>query len=208
MQITKNFSKSEFDCYLYHIKKDGMSLNDGYVGVSVDVEKRISRHFNSMIENTHYNPVLSRAYRKYDLQVEVVCGGTIKEMLDLEFKLRPKKFIGWNIATGGGLPPSNKGVAMSEEQKIKISKSNKGKINSEEHKKKAVAKRRMNKSYNGQNAKVIQMLDFNTLKVLNEFNSAKLAAEHFGSKVQGNISAVCRGERNIAMGYKWKYKEI
>ena len=72
--------------------------------------------------------------------------------------------MGWNIEKGGGIPPSNKGVAMSEEQKIKISKSNKGKINSEEHKKKAVAKRRMNKSYNGQNAKVIQMLDFNTLK--------------------------------------------
>ena len=30
---------------------------------------------------------------------------------------------------------------------------------------------------------------------------------NFNKKVQGNISAVCRGERNYAMGYKWKYKE-
>lgn len=194
-------------CHLYHIKKDGMSLSEGYIGVSVDVKKRISRHFNDMIKNTHYNPILSRAYKKYDLQVEIISVGTVKEMLDLEFKLRPKKLIGWNIAEGGGLPPSNKGIPMSEEQKEKISISNKGKKQSKEHKEKSVATRRKNKSYEGMHSKKIQMLDMETLEVVLEFDSARLAAEHFNKKVQGNISSVCRGERNYAMGYKWKYKE-
>ena len=36
------------------------------------------------------------------------------------------------------------------------------------------------------------------------FESVKAANEFYGKK-QTNISAVCRGERSIALGYHWKY---
>ena len=160
------------------------------------------------IGQDNYNPILNRAYKKYDLKFEIISSGSLKDMLYLEKELRPNKYMGWNIAKGGGMPPSNKGIPMKEEQKIKLSKANTGKVQSEEQKKKMVDTRRKNNSYKLQNSKDVLMLDPNTLDVLKEFKSAHLAAEYFNSKVQGNISSVCRGERRIAMGYKWKYKEI
>ena len=36
------------------------------------------------------------------------------------------------------------------------------------------------------------------------FESVKAANEYYGKK-QTNISAVCRGERSLALGYHWKY---
>tara|TARA_R110002167_G_C12411579_1_gene627979 strand:+ start:50 stop:640 length:591 start_codon:yes stop_codon:yes gene_type:complete len=192
-------------CKIYHIKTDGMGIDEGYIGVSIDVNQRIYNHFRLMKKGSHYNPILNRAFLKYDLSVSIVASGTVDEMYNLEEKLRPEKYIGWNIAIGGCNPPSNKGIKMSQNQKDKISKANKGKTNSEEHKKKAVATRRKNKSYKGMHSKSVQMLDSDTLEIIMEFESVRLAAEFFGKKVQGNISSVCRGERNIAMGYKWIY---
>ena len=208
MKLTNNFSKAEFDCVLYHIKTDDMSLKQGYIGISTSFEDRKYNHIRLMKKGKHYNPILNRAYKKYDLKFEIIAKGSLEDMLFLEKELRYSKLMGWNIEKGGGIPPSNKGVSMKEEQKIKISKSNKGKVRSEESKNNAVNARRKNNSYKLQNSKDVLMLDPNTLEVLKEFKSAHLAAEHFNSKVQGNISAVCRGERRIAMGYKWKYKEI
>ena len=122
MKLTKNFSKSEFECKLYHIKSDNMTLNEGYIGISTSFEKRKYNHIRLMKECKHYNPILNRAYKKYSLYFEVISNGSLEEMLFLEEKLRPNKSMGWNIEKGGGMPPSNKGRAMSEEQKIKISK--------------------------------------------------------------------------------------
>ena len=195
-------------CVLYHIKTDDMNLRQGYIGISTSFEDRKYNHIRLMKKGKHYNPMLNRAYKKYDLKFEIIAKGSLEDMLFLEKELRFRKYMGWNIEKGGGMPPSNKGIPMKEEQKIKISKANKGNVQSEEMKRKMVSTRRKNKSYELQGAKVVLMLNPKTLDVLKEFKSAHLAAEHFNSKVQGNISAVCRGERRIAMGYKWKYKEI
>ena len=208
MKLSKNFSKSEFECVLYHIKTDDMSLKQGYIGISTSFEDRKYNHIRLMKKGKHYNPILNRAYKKYDLKFEIIAKGSLEDMLFLEKELRYRKCMGWNIEKGGGMPPSNKGVPMKEEQKIKISKANKGRVQSDEHKKKMVATRRKNNSYKLQNSKVVLMLDPETLEVLKEFKSANLAAKYFNSKVQGNISEVCVGKRRIAMGYKWKYKEI
>jgi hypothetical protein len=145
-----------------------------------------------MKKGKHYNTILVRAYLKYKLSMVIIAEGTTKEMLRLEKKLRSKRNIGWNIAIGGGLPPSNKGISMSQAQKDKISKANKGNIVSEEHKLKMVATRRKNKSYDLMHAKSVSKLDPITLEVLEIFASVALAAKSFKSKVQGNISMVCR----------------
>lgn len=78
-------------------------LNEGYVGVSNDIEYRFSQHRSN-------NSRVGNAIRKYDdVVIDVIyCFENLKEALQKEKELRPKKYIGWNIAIGGQIPPSIK----------------------------------------------------------------------------------------------------
>lgn len=55
----------------------------------------------------------------------------------------------------------------------------------------------------------IQMLDNNTLDIVCEFNSITEASDYFGKGKGGitHIASVCKGKRNTAYGYKWRYVE-
>ena len=50
----------------------------------------------------------------------------------------------------------------------------------------------------------LQMLDINTLEVLNTFSSVSEAKEYLGKKSCGPISNALSGRQNTAYGYKWK----
>lgn len=94
--------------YLYHIcrEHDKYNLKEGYIGVSKKPSKRWSSG------GYKQNPHLRNALSKYtDIVHYVVKAGTLKECLADEKKLRPYPNMGWNIASGGGLPPSPKGKA-------------------------------------------------------------------------------------------------
>ena len=89
--------------YVYHIKRPGMGLDEGYIGVTLKLNKRWKAHCQS-----DYH--VGRAIRKYnltrdDMVVLVECSGGYA--LELEEKLRPSKSIGWNLVKGGGKPPLN-----------------------------------------------------------------------------------------------------
>ena len=57
-----------------------------------------------------------------------------------------------------------------------------------------------------ENAKIaVAMLDKNTEEILQIFSSIKEAEKFVECKGKGHISAVCKGKRKTAMGYKWKY---
>lgn len=57
------------------------------------------------------------------------------------------------------------------------------------------------------NKRTIIMLDKETEKELQEFDSAQAAAIYLGnSTYKGHITQVCKGKRKSAYGYKWKYK--
>jgi len=95
-------------CYLYHIcrKSDKYNFSVGYIGVSFRPRKRwASGGYKD-------NPHLQNAFKKYDdiIHYVILCGSE-QGCLRREAILRPTKNIGWNIAAGGGKPPSPKGTS-------------------------------------------------------------------------------------------------
>ena len=124
--------------YVYHLHLDGMSLDQGYVGVSNDPKRRFSTH-----KRSSDNPVLKKVFSKYGEKVRqtiLAVFDTIEEALWQEFTLRPTTRIGWNIAVGGGLPPDSKGKnnpnygkIASKETREKQSKARVGKFTGKDH---------------------------------------------------------------------------
>lgn len=121
--------------YVYHIHTDGMGLDQGYVGISVDPKLRWTEH-----RRRNENPVLSRAIKKYgqDIKCRILSvHDTTEEALWQEFTLRPFERMGWNLVKGGGLPPNNggwnKGQKTSAETRKKQSEARAGKYGGSKH---------------------------------------------------------------------------
>jgi len=75
-------------------------LTEGYIGISKRVKRRGYEH-----KNEH------RDWWRPDLECVILKEGLSQvEARDIEREYRPKMHIGWNIATGGGHPPSHKGM--------------------------------------------------------------------------------------------------
>ena len=116
-------------CSVYWVHHPDHSdiLTQGYIGVSKNVKVRLANH-----KNRPLNEHLKNAIKKYgwDMLVKkVLLIADEAYCLMIEEKLRPVKEIGWNIAAGGGMPPSALGKVfgpMSEETKAKVSASKKG----------------------------------------------------------------------------------
>lgn len=113
---------------VYHIHREP-SLNSGYVGITMDISKRWAQHgWNKKNSNKH----LKAALRKYGNEIRY---SIVAEGLDLqtatwvESILRPFPEMGWNIAKGGGVPPSPKGKQRSAEYRENISKAKLGERN-------------------------------------------------------------------------------
>ena len=55
---------------------------------------------------------------------------------------------------------------------------------------------------------ILLQIDKDTNKILKEFNSVKEALEFLGKNPKsGDIYKVCKGQRQTAYGYKWRFKE-
>ena len=86
-----------------------------------------------------------------------------------------------------------KAILNTSEMKTKLSNIRKGKPNP--------------KAMNESNCRPILQLSLSG-KFIKEFDSIKSAIQNLGIKAAtSNISNVCKGKRNSAYGYKWKYKE-
>lgn len=89
-----------------------------------------------------------------------------------------------------------KAILNTSEMKTKLSNIRKGKPNP-----KAI------KAMNESNCRPILQLSLSG-KFIKEFDSIKSAIQNLGIKAAtSNISNVCKGKRNSAYGFKWKYKE-
>lgn len=77
---------------------------EGYVGITSNtVEQRLWEH-NHMPRKSS---VVKKAIDKYDdIKISVMFEGTKEECAQKEIDYRPSTNIGWNLAKGGGLPPT------------------------------------------------------------------------------------------------------
>lgn len=191
-----------------------------YIGSAVNYKNRMNRHIYSLKINNHKNLKIQNHFNKYgveDLQFSIIEFVEEKEML-----IKREQFYidllnpTFNICRVAG---SSLGVKRSEEYKLKMSASKKGKkhrsicnieksIRQTGIKRKAgykhteEAKLKISKN-NGKTKSIIQM---NLEGVfLQEWGSIKSAAETLQIHGSG-ISMCCRGVIKKTANYKWKYK--
>ena len=78
-------------------------LADGYVGITEDLERRVKQHKKLALRNL--NGPKDEALigpRAQEIVVEHIFSGTAAECVEEEKRLRPEKYIGWNLHAGGG----------------------------------------------------------------------------------------------------------
>jgi hypothetical protein len=87
-------------------------LSEGYIGVSKNSNKRwMYGHHWAHRKGRHENPRLANAISKHgwdNLIKTVVVISDEGYCYELEAKLRSSEGIGWNLAIGGGKPPTSK----------------------------------------------------------------------------------------------------
>lgn len=96
--------------YWYHLKEHTNPHLEGYVGVTIQNGIRYNCHKNG---RSGGSKILNQAFKKYGEQniIQDILHTVEfkKEAYELENAYRPKQFIGWNLAIGGGLPPDTTG---------------------------------------------------------------------------------------------------
>jgi hypothetical protein len=91
-----------FNCYVYWIHLKGQTWNEGYVGVSINPTRRFEEH------KSYTDTILAEAIKIHgdDLIYDTIYCGTEISCYELEHKLRPEPYTGWNKARGGRFCPS------------------------------------------------------------------------------------------------------
>lgn len=90
--------------FLYHIRRPGMSLEEGYIGITTNTTKRFAQHHRDTRNNNRHNRNwhLYNALRKYDdIEFVIIEEGEDEVIRQREFELRSKPNVGWNQAVGG-----------------------------------------------------------------------------------------------------------
>ncbi len=111
--------------YWIHLPGHKDVSSEGYVGFTTQALKRRLRCHKTNHRIQSY--VISEAIRKYGwdtLIVDEVFVGSMQECLAKERELRPRPYIGWNIAVGG--EATQIGRPQTEEHRRKISAALKG----------------------------------------------------------------------------------
>ena len=108
--------------YVYHIRKDGQALQDGYIGVTNRPESREKEHFSRIANHKHSNAKLQENCNE-DYKFHILICAEESYCYEFEQKLRPKKNIGLNIAPGGRTSPVC--FESAEQRKSRIDKSHK-----------------------------------------------------------------------------------
>jgi group I intron endonuclease len=127
---------SENNHSVYWIKRIDCTdiYSEGYVGISKNVKRRFNDHKRS--KNRH--SIVHNSILKYE-DIEIINvheNLSLEEAKTIEEKYRPKECIGWNLAKGGGVPPSMKGIKRPEHAKRMAGENNPffGKTHTEETK--------------------------------------------------------------------------
>jgi len=88
--------------YLYHISKEGSSLDEGYIGVSVNPDLRFRKHRrNARNPNKKHRAVYRGINENSDITYRILACGEEDYIYELERALRPVRNMGWNTISGG-----------------------------------------------------------------------------------------------------------
>lgn len=82
---------------------------EGYIGVTKNLKERLRHHFKNATGGYHSDKILSKAIVKYgkeNIEASLIVISNESYCYDLEKKLRPKGFIGWNMREGGYHTPN------------------------------------------------------------------------------------------------------
>lgn len=114
-----NPDKVVYEVYWVHLKDHTDITSQGYVGITCQgVRTRFYKHVAEAAKNS-FNYVFHKALRKYggeDLIVDVICICEEDYAKYLENSLRPKSYIGWNVAEGGkGNTQALRSITATEE---------------------------------------------------------------------------------------------
>ena len=203
--------------YIYKITND--VNNKIYIGkTEFSIEKRFKEHCKDAFRERNEKRPLYSAMKKYGIEhfhielIEETDNPEERETYWIE-KLGSFKY-GYNATIGGdgkryadydliytlwqeGL--NNQEICAKlkyDKETVKTALANKG-VSEEER------KQRGRESF----SKVILMIDKDTGDILQTFPSIEAAHRFLGKQSGGHIAAVCRGKRQTAYGYKWRYSK-
>ena len=166
-----------------------------YVGSSVNLSNRKSRHFKDLEKNIHHSIILQRAVNKYKIEnFEFII---LEECDKKDLINREQYYLDtlqplYNILPIAG---SSLGCKQSKETILKLKKyALENNIKPPE----ITWKERQQKVY---------MLDKENLEILHEFDSLSQACRFLGKKetFASTISSCCNNKRFSAFGYRWSY---
>ena len=104
---------NEYLIYWIHNESETDIKTQGYVGITKNLKRRMREHSSKV------NFLEGRT-------VDIFLYGEKNYCKEIEYQLRQKKYIGLNIAAGGGIPPDATGIKRSEKTKILMSQNNVG----------------------------------------------------------------------------------
>ena len=104
---------NEYLIYWIHNDSETDIKTQGYVGITKNLKIRMRDHSSKV------NFLEGRT-------VDIFLYGEKNYCKEIEYQLRPKKYIGLNIAAGGGIPPDATGIKRSEKTKLLMSQNNVG----------------------------------------------------------------------------------
>ena len=180
-----------------------------YLGQTIHPEGRFKRHIDYAI-NKKDNNRFHNALRKYGLDNFIYCvleENVLKENLNLKeiewIEYYDSFYSGYNMTTGG-----DTNVIILEETRKKISESLKGRILSIQTRKRMSESRKgrigPNKGKPAPNRKKVLQYDLEC-NYIQTYNSIFEAQKQNPKCSAPNIIKVCKGERNQAGGFIWKY---
>ena len=172
-----------------------LKTKDLYIGSSIQIEKRFLRHKKDLRNNKHHSIILQRAWNKYkeeNFKFEI-----IEECLEENLRAKEGYYLlnlkpVYNICKEAY---STAGREYKESTRLK-------------HKKYALENNINPPEYTWKNKmKKIIMLDYNSLKELQVFESVSEACRFIGKDhtYVTTLSDVCNGKRKSAFKYKWKW---
>jgi group I intron endonuclease len=175
-----------------HPNGNGMNLTDGGEGVSGPKSNEWKNKMKEKWASKEYREKLSKIFNTLEHK-EICRNRQIGKKLSEETKNKMKERWDSNeYKEKMSIKLKKPKIPRTLEHSLKISKSNKGKIFSDEHKTKL------------RNKKIKPIVQINLDgQIVKEWVSIKQAEVNLGIY---NISRVCKGNQETAGGYKWKYK--